>query len=215
MRYHALALAALASAAVAQDRCDASEPSIDCSAVPEIMAYRSTDCRPTHIFITRGTDEVKPGRLGNITRLVCDALGGAQNCGWEDVDYPAANRYISNSSWCESAATGVKNGQAQLKKYVERCPASKVVLFGFSQGATVTQDLLGGGGGPLFGLCTQEANGGLDRAQAPGASGKTNRLLHVSGEVLTRCSRGRSHVWHRSPLPERTLLRGSGQGFPA
>ncbi|KAL1612345.1 hypothetical protein SLS60_000571 [Paraconiothyrium brasiliense] len=107
------------------------------------MAYRTTDCSPYHIFVTRGTDEVKPGRLGNITRLVCDSLGGAEQCGWEDVEYPAANRYISNSSWCESAATGVKNGQAQLKEYVERCPESKLVLFGFSQGATVTQDLLG------------------------------------------------------------------------
>ena len=170
MRYPLL-LTLASSLVAAQDRCDTASPTTNCDAIPEITAYRTTDCRPYHIFVTRGTDEVKPGRLGNITALVCDSLGGTSECGWEDVDYPAANRYISDSSWCESAATGVKNGQAQLKEYVERCPDSKVIMFGYSQGATVTQDLLGGGGGPLFDKCTQEANAGLDRAQAPGSNG--------------------------------------------
>ncbi|OAG07710.1 alpha/beta-hydrolase [Paraphaeosphaeria sporulosa] len=167
MRHHAFLLSTLAASATAQ-RCDSPSPDIECSAVPEIAAYRTTSCTPTHIFLTRGTDEPYPGRLGNITSLVCTALGGDSQCGYEDVSYPAANRYISATSWCESAATGVRNGQTQLKEYVARCPASKVVLMGFSQGATVTQDLLGGGGGPLFDLCTQEANKGLDRGQAPG-----------------------------------------------
>lgn len=55
--------------------------------------------------------------------------------------------------------------------YVARCSESKVVLLGFSQGATVTQDLLGGGGGPLFGLCEQGGNEGLDPGEAPGRNG--------------------------------------------
>ncbi|KAJ4294488.1 hypothetical protein N0V90_008179 [Kalmusia sp. IMI 367209] len=170
MRYLSAAIAVAATSVAAQDRCDTAHPTINCDTVPGIVQYRNTDCRPYHIFVTRGTDEVKPGRLGNITALVCDNLGGTEQCGWEDVDYPAANRFISDSSWCESAATGVRNGQAQLTAYAQRCPDSKIIMFGYSQGATVTQDLLGSGGGPLFDKCTQASNAGLDRSQAPGSN---------------------------------------------
>lgn len=178
MRFSLLAAVVSASIVFAQDRCDSEHPTVDCDTVPEIIAYRTTECHPYHIFIARGTDEVKPGRLGNITSLVCDNLGGTSQCGWEDIDYPAANRYISDDSWCESAATGVKNGQAQMKEYVGRCPDAKLIMLGYSQGATVTQDLLGGGGGPLFDKCTQQSNAGLERSQAPGSNGNVLRTLY-------------------------------------
>ncbi|KAF1964966.1 hypothetical protein BU23DRAFT_575286 [Bimuria novae-zelandiae CBS 107.79] len=118
------------SLAFALDRCDTTHPILPCSAIPSITAYRTPDCRPTHIFVTRSTDEVAPGRLGNITVLICSALGGAAHYGY---------------------------GRAKRASAV-------------STGATVTQDLLGGGGGALFGLCGQENNVGLEKGEAPGGN---------------------------------------------
>ncbi|CBX96139.1 hypothetical protein LEMA_P110580.1 [Plenodomus lingam JN3] len=123
--------------------------------------YESSDCKPFHIFLTRGSDEPYPGRLGNITKEICAGLGG-DDCGFENVVYPARSTAWGADAWCKSAGTGAINGQNQMKSYSEKCPDSKLMLLGFSQGAAVAQDMLGGGGGNVF-ECTQDSNPALDQ----------------------------------------------------
>ncbi|CAI7572889.1 unnamed protein product [Penicillium pancosmium] len=60
---------------------------------------------------------------------------------YEDIIYPATQEG-STSSYEE----GIYNGTAQLSAYVKACPASKVVLLGYSQGAMVVSNMLAGGG---------------------------------------------------------------------
>lgn len=149
-----------ASLVLAQERCDAPSPGIYCNST-EILAFHSDDCKPFHVFVARGSDEPYPGRLGNLTSEICAGIGGSEECGYEDVEYPAKSSAWGATAWCDSASKGAKNGQDQMKAYSEKCPNSKLIVLGFSQGASVAQDMLGGGGGPVF-ACEQEMNPALD-----------------------------------------------------
>jgi hypothetical protein len=165
-----LALSSLAlfgAVAFAQDRCDAPYPNTFCNTT-EILAYQSDDCTPYHVFITRGSDEPYPGRLGNLTKEVCEQIG-KDDCSFENIEYPAKSTAWGVDEWCKSASKGASNGQAQVKAYSKKCSDSKLILVGFSQGAAVTQDILGGGGGQVF-ECTQDTNPALDRSTGAGAN---------------------------------------------
>ncbi|KAJ5995414.1 hypothetical protein N7481_002391 [Penicillium waksmanii] len=90
------------------------------------------------MILARGTTESYPGLLGSLTDLVMTAIPGSN---YEDIIYPTTQEG-STSSYEE----GIYNGTAQLSAYVKACPASKVVLLGYSQGAIVVSDMLAGGG---------------------------------------------------------------------
>jgi acetylxylan esterase len=163
-------LALAATLAQAQDRCDAPYPNTFCNTT-EILAYETSDCRSYHVFIARGSDEPYPGRLGNITQQICQKLGGEADCGFENIEYPAKSTAWGVDEWCKSASKGASNGQSQLKAFSEKCPDSKLILVGLSQGASVVQDVLGGGGGQVF-ECTQDSNPAFDTSSAPGSNGQ-------------------------------------------
>ncbi|KAL1598090.1 hypothetical protein SLS59_007100 [Nothophoma quercina] len=132
-----------------------------------VSPYQSSDCSAYHVFITRGSDEPYPGRLGNLTSEICKEIGN-DDCTFENIEYPAKSTAWGKDEWCKSAGKGAANGQAQLKAYAEKCSDSKLILLGFSQGAAVTQDIMGGGGGAVF-ECTQDTNEALDRSSSPGS----------------------------------------------
>ncbi|PVH94572.1 carbohydrate esterase family 5 protein [Periconia macrospinosa] len=71
--------------------------------------------------------------------------------------------------WCKSAYIGATHGQKQMREYAERCPDSKLILLGFSQGGSVGLDILGGGGGEeeVMG-CHQNTTEPLDPETSPG-----------------------------------------------
>jgi len=168
MKFVFLCLAAAATLVMAQDRCDAPYPNTFCNTT-EILAYQTDDCRPYHVFIARGSDEPYPGRLGNLTRQICEKLGGTDDCGFENIEYPAKSTAWGAEEWCKSAAKGAANGQSQVKAHVEKCPDTKVIIVGLSQGASVVLDILGGGGGKVF-ECTQNDNPAFDASSAPGSN---------------------------------------------
>jgi len=125
----------------------------------DLAARQSTACQSVHVFIARGSTEPYPGRQGALATAICN---GISSCGYEDITYPAAY-----SPYCTSVQTGVVNGKAAITAYASRCPNAKLVLTGYSQGAQVIGDILGGGGGNL-GSCTQTASTGLSKNSSPG-----------------------------------------------
>lgn len=173
-------LALFGAAALAQERCDAPYPKVYCNTT-EILAYQSSECSAYHVFVTRGSDEPYPGRLGNLTSEICKGVG--EDCTFENIEYPAKSTAWGKEEWCKSAAKGAANGQAQVKAYAEKCSDSKLILLGYSQGASVTQDILGGGGGAVF-ECTQDSNPALDRSSSPGSQGTSfsKRLLYRNAD---------------------------------
>jgi hypothetical protein len=137
---------------------------------PEVVAWESSECQQYHIFIARGSDSSYPGHQGPLVNLICQEL---DDCGYENIVYPANSSSTGPGNWCPSAHKGAVNGQQQLTDYAQRCPNSKLILTGFSQGASVVLDILGGGGGgPGFDCEWQEPNGPLDVTQLPGSNSK-------------------------------------------
>ncbi|KAH8890112.1 alpha/beta-hydrolase [Thozetella sp. PMI_491] len=120
---------------------------------------RQAACQSVHIFLARGTSEPYPGRQSAIVSAACSGLS---SCGYEDITYPA-----DFNTYCSSVYAGVTGGTSQITAYAARCPNAKIILSGYSQGAQVLGDILGGGGGTSSG-CTQPTNVGLNPATSPG-----------------------------------------------
>ncbi|KAI0482685.1 Alpha/Beta hydrolase protein [Xylariaceae sp. FL0804] len=123
------------------------------------LAVRPRACDDVHIFLARGTAEDYPGRQGALADAICDGLS---SCGYESIVYPAA--YIN---YCDSVYGGVVNGTAQLTAYAASCPDAQLVISGYSQGAELVGDILGGGGGEIA-SCTQPTTAGLSQSLTPG-----------------------------------------------
>ncbi|KAH7137588.1 Alpha/Beta hydrolase protein [Dactylonectria macrodidyma] len=146
-------------------------------ASPLDLESRQAPCQSVHIFLARGTDEPYPGRQGALASAICS---GISSCGYENINYPA----IFNG-YCSSVTTGVNNGKAAITAYASRCPNAKIVLSGYSQGAQVIGDILGGGGGASLG-CTGQTTTGLSINTSPGnkivAALLWGDVRHVAGQ---------------------------------
>jgi acetylxylan esterase len=154
---------------------------------PQFESLKTSDCQPFHHFLARGSTSPYPGHVIETVGKVCAALnseGSPNACGYEDITYWAMN---GGDRWCKSAHEGALNGAAQMRNYTQRCPDSHLILMGFSQGGSVALDVLGGGGGELWG-CNQADNPKMDRTTAPGSksthSCPTSRLLHADPRQL-------------------------------
>lgn len=174
------ALAAL-NAAAALAVCTKLE---DC---PQFERLKTSDCQPFHHFLARGSTSPYPGHVIETVGKVCAELnsdGSPNACGYEDINYWAMN---GGERWCKSAHEGAINGAAQMRNYTQRCPDSHLILMGFSQGGSVALDIVGGGGGELWG-CNQQDNPKMDRTTAPGSksteSCPTPRLLFADPRQL-------------------------------
>lgn len=90
-----------------------------------------------HMIIARASTE-KPGVgiIGGVATQVQQQLPGSDV---EAVDYPA-----TLENYQQSEAAGVSAMTTLVTAYTARCPTSKVVLMGYSQGAQVTMDVLCG-----------------------------------------------------------------------
>lgn len=98
-------------------------------------------CAPVHIIAARASGE-SPGAgiIGSLVDAVID--GSSQSITTAVVDYPA-----TLANYASSSAAGTAALKAQLTSQVAACPTQKIVLVGYSQGAHIIGDTLGGGGG--------------------------------------------------------------------
>ncbi|KAK2859916.1 hypothetical protein FQN49_004584 [Arthroderma sp. PD_2] len=100
---------------------------------------RAADCKQVHMIVARGTNE-DPGEGPQMA--ISDAIekmlpGMADSVA---LDYPAS----IFPTYAKSVATGVTNMKNMITEYAARCPESKIVLMGYSQGAQVIGDMLCG-----------------------------------------------------------------------
>jgi hypothetical protein len=149
---------------------------IRASAVPVIgeahlashnLPRQSSSCSDVHIFLARGNNEPYPGRQGALVSAICDGLC---SCDYEDLIYSA----LYTDLYCQTVYDGTIAGHVQMAEYASRCPNSKLILSGYSQGGQVATDILGGAGGVLFNGCVQPTLPPLDRSTAPGSQSESN-----------------------------------------
>lgn len=145
------------------------------AAPAELMPRQDNSCRDVHIFLAKGWNEPYPGRQGGLAGAICYGL---PSCDYEDIQYYNAE----GSDFCAAVSEGARNGLNQMNSYAARCPNSKLVLSGYSQGGFIVSNILGGGGGPFSGGCTVDYNPPLDGA----AAAQRKSLCHGrSGQMLT------------------------------
>ncbi|KAJ3464386.1 hypothetical protein MRS44_009172 [Fusarium solani] len=133
-------------------------------------AARDTDCKDVHIFLAKGNNEPYPGRQGKLAGAICSGL---DSCDYEDIQFYNP----LEAPYCGSVFEGAKNGIQQITAYNKKCPDSKLVVSGYSQGGHVVGDILGGGGGVFFQDCVQEPNKGLDPKTRPANKSKPDSTI--------------------------------------
>ncbi len=91
---------------------------------------RAADCPPVEVVFARGTDE--PPGLGRVGDAFVGSLRGkvSQAVGTYAVNYPATYDFLA-------AAQGANDASNHIQWMVANCPATRLVLGGYSQGAAV------------------------------------------------------------------------------
>lgn len=101
--------------------------------VPLAVPHASADpCSDVSIVFARGTHQ-EPG-LGNVGQAFVDSL--TSQVAPRSVDVYAVN-YPANDDYHNSATSGADDASAHIQGTVASCPNTKIVLGGYSQGATV------------------------------------------------------------------------------
>jgi len=113
-----------------------------------VSAPPGTACAAVHVITARASTE-RPGEgitAAMVSRVVSTSK---QTVSRASVDYPA-----TLTDYARSSGQGITALRDQLTKQVQQCPNQKIVLAGYSQGAHVVLDVLGGGGGIGLGAAT-------------------------------------------------------------
>lgn len=101
--------------------------------VPSAIPNASADpCADVSIVFARGTHQ-DPG-LGNVGQAFVDSL--TSQIAGKSVEVYAVN-YPANDDYHASAPAGADDASAHIQGTVASCPNTKIVLGGYSQGATV------------------------------------------------------------------------------
>lgn len=96
-------------------------------------AASADPCSDIAVVFARGTHQ-EPG-LADVGQAFVDSLSsqvGGRSVGVYAVNYPA------NDDYHTSAATGADDASTHIQDTVASCPNTRIVLGGYSQGATVT-----------------------------------------------------------------------------
>jgi hypothetical protein len=115
---------------------------------PAAAVPSSGGCAQVSIITARASTEAAgEGITGALVTQVVNA--STQTVSRAAVSYPA-----TLSNYASSSLQGINALKTQLTNLVNACPSTKVVLMGYSQGAHVVGDVLGGGQGGSLGATT-------------------------------------------------------------
>lgn len=107
-------------------------------ASPAIVPTASADdCPDVELVFARGTGEPPGmGRVGDALAVTLRPQLGARTLGTYPVNYPASYNFLSTRNGANDAAAHIADMAAQ-------CPGTRIVLGGFSQGASAVSMLAG------------------------------------------------------------------------
>ncbi|RMZ16771.1 hypothetical protein D0862_01097 [Hortaea werneckii] len=114
-------------------------------AAPALTQSTGTgSCTDVHIFLGKGwNSRYDNQRQTQLVDAICNDLGSDVSCDYEDIIL----NNLEGTEYCPAVEEGDQNGKQQITAYAQKCPESKLVLSGYSQGANVVGDIIAGGGG--------------------------------------------------------------------
>ena len=113
---------------------------------PGTASTHAESCPDVSVVFARGTAE--PAGLGRVGQAFVDDLRGelgGRSVGVAAVNYPASYDFL------QSAPAGADDASAQIQATAARCPDTRIVVGGYSQGAAVV-DLITGDPAATFGF---------------------------------------------------------------
>jgi hypothetical protein len=146
---NALALGAFSVLAAAQE-----------SVTPKLDA----SCADVVVFIARGNNALyHDARTTPLIDATCAKVKAeGKSCDYIDVQYDVT----LGADYCTQIAEGARNGMAEIIGFNAKCPCSHIVVIGYSEGAQVIGDVLGGPGGCTF------VSTGIDPMSSAGKASK-------------------------------------------
>ncbi|KAJ5630305.1 uncharacterized protein N7484_010405 [Penicillium longicatenatum] len=118
-------------------------------AVPlEVYTEKRQSCPGVHVFGARETT-ASPG-YGSSSTVVNSVLNAYSGSTAEAISYPACGGQSScgSVSYSSSVAQGIAAVASAVNSFNSRCPETKLVLVGYSQGGEIMDAALCGGGDP-------------------------------------------------------------------
>ena len=106
---------------------------------PVLPIASAQPCPDIGVAFARGTGE--PPGLGNIGQAFVDALRAQafpRTVGVYGVNYPASSNFSGGQEFMMNVFDGVQDQANHVRGVVSACPATRMVLSGYSQGAIVT-----------------------------------------------------------------------------
>jgi acetylxylan esterase len=160
------------------------------AAAPAHAVASSSGCAAVSIITARASTE-QPGE--GITGALAQAIqtDSKQTVSRASVSYPATLQNYASSS-----LQGIQALTSQLTSLVQSCPSTKVVLLGYSQGAHVVLDVLGGGQGGSLGTATAPISSSIGSHVTAVATFGDPR--HVTGQAFDLGTATRNGQFPRS-----------------
>jgi hypothetical protein len=154
------------------------------------VAASGSGCAQVSIITARASTEAAgEGITGALVTQVVNASN--QTVSRASVSYPASLNNYANSS-----LQGINALKSQLTTLVQNCPNTKVVLMGYSQGAHVVLDVLGGGQGGSLGTATAPISSSIGSHVTAVATFGDPR--HVTGQAFDLGTATRNGQFPRS-----------------
>jgi len=116
-----------------------------------------SSCDDLHVLLAGGNNDPHSGHYAALVEATCFALS---DCGHEHLIY-------LTFFYCQTVYDSTIAGHTHMTAYAARCPNSKLVLRGYSQGSQIAIKILGGGRGLLFNRCIQPDVLALDPTTSP------------------------------------------------
>lgn len=161
-----------------------------CGAIGAAAPQNPVDpCESVYLIVARGTNE-PPGQGRTASLVARIKQSSAQSITDVAVDYPAEAKSLRG--YADSSAQGATAVRQLLTDEVTRCPARKIAMLGYSQGAQIIADAIAGGGGGLLGPQTPPVPSAVSaRVVAVVQMGDPRHMAGRSFNVGTSTNNGR------------------------
>jgi predicted esterase len=105
---------------------------------PNAPSAFAQPCPDVQVVFARGTGE--PPGVGGIGQAFVDAVraqSGGRSVDVYAVDYPASSDFADQLAFAGTVVDGIRDAGAHVQSMAANCPATRMVIGGYSQGAVV------------------------------------------------------------------------------